>query len=463
MSNPRRNNRGIEENSMAILDASGVKDARDIQDDRFSFLEAVRASTIISERGIAPTSKMFEAIFQILKDDTSLELMMASYQLLLELDKHYPRVHLAHPAVELVVVQEAWSPFVFGSENARCEGGKSGDSCDPIDSNRFFLLTQDIAQAVGEMDSRLLEKKTLGDMLLFQYLVSVLEGDFSPRFTAYKETMNWALLRESLLHLLLGSRRINFKSLVKDCFSIISNRSHGHAEFSPHSSKNGQNSSAKVANDCDVALAIAVTELEKEMYIAMEKFMVLIMELDVMKKEAEMKGYTSRADGVRTPLVDIILDELTYDKDILSPFLQAFSEPKWKLEIILQYFSKYVAKPSVRTRRSESDNSLGDATFESVLKCFSNTTSTKNIVRKMSVEVAQVLLSHAFKAYLSLQYSPKETTDSDMNIESSYLLQICKDMICAFQNLQRSNGHVEIMPFEKGALFTAATLLSRAQ
>ncbi|KAJ6925954.1 hypothetical protein NC651_010407 [Populus alba x Populus x berolinensis] len=34
-------------------------------------------------------------------------------------------------------------------------------------------------------------------MLLFQYLVNALEGDFVPRNRVYGETMNWTCLRES--------------------------------------------------------------------------------------------------------------------------------------------------------------------------------------------------------------------------------------------------------------------------
>lgn len=40
-------------------------------------------------------SKMFEAIFQILKVGKSLELIMASYQLLNELDKVFNSSHIA--------------------------------------------------------------------------------------------------------------------------------------------------------------------------------------------------------------------------------------------------------------------------------------------------------------------------------------------------------------------------------
>lgn len=51
----RRNNRGMEENTMAILDASGVKDTQDANDDMMAFLEAVRLSSLVPENGTAPT------------------------------------------------------------------------------------------------------------------------------------------------------------------------------------------------------------------------------------------------------------------------------------------------------------------------------------------------------------------------------------------------------------------------
>ncbi|XP_058095725.1 negative regulator of systemic acquired resistance SNI1-like isoform X6 [Magnolia sinica] len=369
----RKSNRGYEENTMAIIDSSGVRDARDVEEDRLSFLEAVRSGSIVSENGSFPTRKMYEAIFQMLKDEKSLELMMESYQLLHQLDKRFPRVYSSHEdesgssdctSVELVVVEEAWSPFVVGLENAYSDkGAASRNSHDPVDSDRFFLLIHDLAQAVSEMDSKLPGRKALRDMLLFQYLVSVLEGDFLPRSTVYKETMNWALLRESLLHILL------------------------------------------------------------------------IMELDVIKKEADSLGCTSRASGLRTPLLEVILGELTYDKDLLSPFLEGFSEPKWKLELVLGYFSKYYTKPSTRTRSS--CDSPDGATFESFLKCFSNNTSSRSIIRKIGTEVVQILLAHSFQAYLSIQLGQKCISSSDQNTGSEALGKICSDMISAFQNLRQ--------------------------
>ncbi|XXG68391.1 hypothetical protein AAC387_Pa06g1490 [Persea americana] len=456
----RKGSRGFEANVMAILDSAGVKEARDLEDDRHSFLEAVQSACLMSGSGSVPTRKVFEAIFQILKDDTSLELKMASYRLLRDLEKRFPQAHLAKSessrstTVELVVVEEAWSPFVVGWEGAyREEVTTSRYSHGPLDSHTFFLLMQEISQAFSDMNSSWLASKLLADMLLFQYLVNFLEGDFIPRQIKYKETMSWAFIKDSMLHMLLGSRRISFKSLIKNCLLVILERSHHNSTVGIHDLKNDENS-AKPFLACDAARAIAVPEVQKGTHISMMKFFVLIMELDVIKKEADTSGLTSRADGTRTPLLEIVLDELTYNKDLLSPFLQAFSDPKWKLEITLQYFWKYCTKPSVRTRRSNSTSE--DGSFDMVLKCFSNSTGTRNVVRKISTEVSQLLLAHAFQAYLSL----KHNSISDKNIGSSSLEQICTGMISAFNNLKNVNEQMEMMPFGKEALFTAATILS---
>lgn len=132
--------------------------------------------------------------------------------------------------------------------------------------------------------------------------------------------------------------------------------------------------SAESSHECATFVKTALPELRKSTRVSMQKLLTLIMELDMSRKQADIEGQTTRADGVRTPLVEVILDELTYDRYMLSPFLQVFDEPRWKLEIIMQFFRKYIPKPSVRTRRS--NGSSEDSSLNGVLKCFSNTTST---------------------------------------------------------------------------------------
>ncbi|KAF5944348.1 hypothetical protein HYC85_018425 [Camellia sinensis] len=421
MENRRIRSRGIEVNTMAILDASGfVKATQDLSDDRITFLEAVRSASLVPDNGIAPTYKMFEAIFQILKEENSLELIMSSYQLLNELDKRYPRVYtskvelskLPSPsnAPELVVVEEAWSPFMFASDSER--DGANKNSGESFDSTSFHLLIQDLVKVVVQTKSEELETKSLRNMLLLQYLTSVLEGDFVPRYSICKDIMNWNLLRESLLNMLLGSRRISYKGLIKDCVSIMCEMSHVHTEIS-HDIRLPENSAVEQLEDCDAAVAISFPEVKKCTCIALQKLLLMV-----------------------------------------------FNEPKWKLELIIQYFQKYIAKPSTRTRQSS--DPIDDATYDGILKSFSNSNCAKNIIKKISAEVAQLLLAHAFQAYLSLssQHSAESICQSKEDVRESSLVEICKNIISAFTNLRRIDENMEILPSGKEALFTAATILS---
>ncbi|KAH7841287.1 hypothetical protein Vadar_027943 [Vaccinium darrowii] len=463
----RIRSRGIEVNTMIILDASGFnKEPHDLIDDRLAFIEAVRSASIAPVNGIAPTKKMCAAIFQIMKDEGSLELIMASYQLLTELDKHFPRVYASiveksespspGSVLELVVVEEAWSPFIFGSDCEREDDNRNSGS---LDFSGFEILIQDLAKVAVGRKIEEFETKYLRSMVLLQYIFSVLQGDFLPRNSVFKENMDWNLLTVSLLNILLGSRRISYKDLIKGCLSIICEMSHLHAELSDDMTL-PKSSAAELFKSCDTDLAISFPEVRKCVFTALQKFLLMAMELDASRKKADTLGLTTRADGVRTPVVEIIQDELTYNGDAISPFFQVFNEPKWKMEIIVQYFQKYIAKPSVRTRRTSEP--IDDATFDGVLKCFSNINSVKSITKKISIEVAQLLLAHGFQAYLSLsfQHSAEGNYKSKEDVKDNSMAEVCKNIISAFMNLRRIDEHVEILPFGKEALFTAATILS---
>ncbi|KAI9385378.1 hypothetical protein POPTR_011G062100v4 [Populus trichocarpa] len=455
---------GIEENLLAILDsASDSKHTPDANDDRLAYLEAVRSACIVNEN--PPTSKMREAVFQILRVGKSLELITESFRLLNELDKRFPRVYLsekeASESSHLVVVEEGWSPFLFNLENASRERGAGGRSISgPLDSLGFLQLMQELAEVANEGNLQALEIKSLRNMLLFQYLVNALEGDFLPRNRVYEETMNWTHLRESLLNMLLSTRRINYKGLMKDCLSIMCGLFDISAGIS-EDLESPDNAASKLSHNGNTASALALFELGNNACIALQKLLIMIMDLDMSRKKADMQGSTTRADGVRTPLMEIILDELTYDIDMLSPFLKVFNEPKWKLEIILQYFSKYTTRLSTRTRRSNGPTE--DATtFSGVLNCFSNITSTRSITKKIKSDVVQVLLAHAFQAHLSSssQQDADSISASKDEGRSSSLVEICENIISAFSNLRRTDAKMEILPIGKEALFTAATILS---
>ncbi|XP_011096388.1 negative regulator of systemic acquired resistance SNI1 isoform X1 [Sesamum indicum] len=464
--------RGMEENTMAILDTSGFNNSKisdHLNDDRRAFLEAVRTASLLPDNGSAPTRKMFEAIFHILKDADSVDLIIESYQLLIELDKRFPRVYLSKgeqsdsmsplkAVSQIVMVEEAWFPFNFGLDSYNEKVEARNPSRSSVDSSGFHALIQEIAKVATEMKSETVGTTFLKNMLLLQYLITVLEGDFLPRNCSYQENMNWIILRESLLNMLLGSRKIVYKGLVKDCLSLMCDLS----QLTVFSEETGylKNSSGKQHHEIDYAMALALPEVKKCTCTVLKTLLVMIMELDSSRRIADHQGLTTRADGVRTPVVDIILDELIYDNDILFSFLQVF-DPKWKLEIVVQYFLKYITKYSVQTRRSSGMVNIEN--LDGVLKCLSNRTSTRSIIKKISTELIQLLLAYAFQAYLLLSYQhlSKGLSDKQEDDKSNCIVEVCKNMISAFTCLRQENPDTEILCIGKEALFTAAAMLSK--
>ncbi|WCJ27132.1 negative regulator of systemic acquired resistance (SNI1) [Euphorbia peplus] len=450
---------GIEENILAIIDGIDSKFTQDANDDRIVFLQAVRAAFLDQDDGAPPTRKMCEAVFQILRVGTSLELIIESFRLLDEVEKRFPRVHFLDEGAEasqLMVMEEAWSPFVFSSDIT--SGENTGG---PFDSAAFNQLIQDLAEVVDATEFSTLDVKSLGKMLTFQYLINVLERDFIPRNKAYEENMNWMFVKESLLSMLLSSRKISYKVLMKDCLSIMCGLSQASVECDNDLSSS-DTSMEKPSQYGDIALALALPEMTNATCTAMQKFLTMIMDLDMLRKEAYKQGSITRADGTRTPLIEIILDAITYNTDMVSQFLQAYKEPKWKLEIVMQYFAKYTAKPTVRTRRSN-DSIEGEGTLIGIIKCFSNVTSMKNITKKFSKDIVQILLAHAFQAHLALPSSHHEVEcdlDSKDKVKSNNLAELCENLISAYRNLKSSDKEMEILPLGKQALFTAATILS---
>ncbi|CAJ2654265.1 unnamed protein product [Trifolium pratense] len=146
--------------------------------------------------------------------------------------------------------------------------------------------------------------------------------------------------------------------------------------------------------------------------------------------------------------LDIILDDLAYNQDNVPHFLKIFSEPKWKLEIVVQYLCKYITKPSARTRRS--NGFTEDTTFDGALKCFSNKTGTKSIIKKNCADVVQLLLAHGFQAQLSIlsERNGNDNIGGDGEEGAGALVDLCQAFISAFDSLR------------KDVLFTAATAIS---
>ncbi|WJX72130.1 isoform X1 [Trifolium repens] len=408
---------------------------QDSLDERIAFLDAVRASSIGLQNGKPPTSKIFGAVFHMMRTGNSIQLIVASYMLLVDLEKHFPRAYLSSvddsllsssSTPELVVAEEAWSPLIVGLDKQY-----SG----PLDPSSFHLLIEELAETLTESNIQATSMKPLQILLLFQYLVIVLESDFLPR----NATMNWSLQRESLLNMLLGSRKINYKSLMKDCMEVICLLCQLLENDLSKNLEVEKSSESQLSKNCHTALSFALLEVLKNTRVSLEKFLVMIMALDMSRKKADIEGHTSRADGPRTPLVDIILDDLAYNEDNVPHFLKIFSEPKWKLEIVVQYLWKYITKPSTRTRRS--NGFTEDTTFEGALKCFSNNTGTKSIIKKIGADVVQLLLAHGFQAQLSIMSEriANDNIGGDSEEGASALVDLCQTFISAFDSLRSTD------------------------
>ncbi|XP_042451071.1 negative regulator of systemic acquired resistance SNI1-like isoform X2 [Zingiber officinale] len=165
------------------------------------------------------------------------------------------------------------------------------------------------------------EFEPVQNSLAFQYLVNVLEVDLLLRLNFYKETLNWSLLRESVMNLLLGSRKLNFKSVVRDCMPTLLRRCHHSISNNVQQLRNSENTCSQSDQNSKVAVAIAISQLEKETCVSIQKFFGLVFELDVVRKEADSLGQTSRLDGLRLPITEFIVEELADNKDNFAPLL----------------------------------------------------------------------------------------------------------------------------------------------
>lgn len=76
--------------------------------------------------------------------------------------------------------------------------------------------------------------------------------------------------------ILQGSRKLNFKSLARDCMSIMYRRCHHHIAKNVQDLRYVKDSCDKEAHNSNVSLAIAFSELEKGTCVAVQKLMTLV-------------------------------------------------------------------------------------------------------------------------------------------------------------------------------------------
>jgi hypothetical protein len=75
----------------------------------------------------------------------------------------------------------------------------------------------------------------------------------------------------------------------------------------------------------------------------------------------------------------------------------------------------------------------------------------------MSSEVVQLLLANAYQVCLHLECDSSKDSDTTKKIGAT-LLQISESFVSAFHNMRKINPDMQLSPFEKEALFTAASM-----
>ncbi|WJX50361.1 isoform X1 [Trifolium repens] len=99
----------------------------------------------------------------------------------------------------------------------------------------------------------------------------------------------------------------------------------------------------------------------------------------------------------------------------------------------------YLVMPSTRTRRS--NGFTEDSTFDGALKCFSNNTGTKSIIKKIGADVVQLLLAHGFQAQLSILFerNANDSIGEDREKGTGALVDLCQAFISAFDSLRSAD------------------------
>lgn len=475
MDNPRINSESPKSN-LASIDLS---DLYPLFDKSYDFLVDVRTSALGSVSPLPPSWGTYCKVFSILRYALPIQLCLDSLNLLIELDKRYPRAHLNNSdsiatdssgGEELMVKKKMWFPFIVESENFHDEANTPLHRKILIDFAYFSILIEDIVRGAPS-SSKIVEK-----MLLFQYLVRVLEDDYLFRQTSYNRTLNWEFLRESVVSMLLASRKMNYRNLVHNCMLIASKGVFHEANISLEDLKGTEISYFDLSQSCNVGPFYAFPEFRKNTCVAAQKFLIMIMELDLILKETEKSGFTSRA-----PILETIIGELIYNKNQILPFLEVFGEPKWKLEMILLYLGKYCKKdvhkikeeypddwlmaefltlPTTDTKKT--NDSPCDGTLQSIMNFFSNRAISCGILREITFEVALFLVAQAFKCYLSLQADPKNAVFLTRMIGESTLLEVCSGLISTFQCICELDGKKYVFTtLELEALLLAKSICRR--
>ncbi|KAG0629426.1 hypothetical protein M758_1G102800 [Ceratodon purpureus] len=450
-------------NVLALIDTAGVKKTSYVDTDQLIFLDTIRVLSVVPDVAVLPPKELYERIFSGIQETKSLQVTVASFKLLHDLDLRHPQVSLKNNGTGEKTVYEfvdnkeqVWSPFEStqkSEESAKVTKDLYlllGNIADDLEGKETLKKrgASDFAVRNDDPQNRLVQ------FLVLRWLVSLLCSDFQVRQQAFQDNPEKLdLLQESLIiRFMMKQDNSTIKKLLENLLRIIAkpgelddlkgggNSKELKAELvknEPESCDSEITATASGATSVGSSPAFFVTETDFAHLAA--TLLSMILELEDIKALSDNKFGVSRNAISIGSLVETLMGVLQYGKASLCPLLLALKNPQLKFKLILQCF---VTHAPGRTKEELREISTAKNLFD----CVSN---VKALHKSFYPHELQVLLASAFQAFL-------ETHTGD----DASLREVCQSFQAAFKHLDDKMEYKEMHHTARCALATAHALIN---
>ncbi|CAK9880803.1 unnamed protein product [Sphagnum jensenii] len=480
-------------NLLAIADTHGFKNRSHADDEQHIFLETIRAVSITPAVARVPPKEIYDAILNGIQESKSVELTVASFQLLHDLDLRHPQATLRTVKgksdkdleYEFIVTKDIWSPFDHTFQVSQPTGAPKG--APPRVPTDLYALLECIEEQLGYdewcktpqmkiVNSRKEQDPYLRllQFLMLQWLASLLKSDAQIRAQAFQAnpSNNFHLVQNSLIRRLLqGPYRGNTKNLLKFLLHIIARTSDEQEWESKTECKEEDmgdkvedtNTGDKVEGDLldnQSSDPLAATEIviHTNPYIRDCDFsnlahtvLFMVMELDTYKAlDDQIERRSNGRSGKH--FVDQLLSLLQYESHLLEPFLQVLENQQHKLKIIIEYFVTHAPK-------SMREKLMTISTAQELFGCIASATNSANVCKTFGSYELQLLLAHAFQAFLEIdavQRLEKGQTESSSSKSIGCVQKMLLEAFGNLRHLMKDSG--ELCPAAAQALFVAKAI-----
>ncbi|CAM6122047.1 unnamed protein product [Calypogeia fissa] len=454
----------LAETLLAFLNTHGVRDMEDIEEDRLTFLEATYARCVVRADASVPTQKLFAAIYRNVQESRSLDVTMATFQLLKDLEKRHPRVAIAtdeaagssgSSILRLDIDKRVWSPIEslieFIASTDRMLPDASAE--EPIPLN-LLTLVETIALYISEQGSQLVngssssaldshdDVKMAGQFLMLQDLVGLIQNDLSCCLQVYEASMDHSAVQHSDLYRLLCVLRTDARKLFLSNLVFLLNPSVQHVH-----------TDEEFLHDKEVDLCLTskpgLLPSTRDFSDLAHKLLLMVMELDHVIKTWNPAHSRSMRRG---SFPDDLLSIFSKARD-LEAYLKAIESPRTKLRFIVDYFIAYA--PADMIVKGLKDI-IGRDTFEKLLACFGEDKMEK-FVHKFGQDVLPVVLGHAFQAFLMVH---SEAAGEDVESEQAKMLEMSRSLVEILTEIRALERQTEMLPVAEHAIQMAESILA---